>query len=642
MALSGTIYGSTNNQWIDAKIEWSATQSIANNTSTITAKLYYIRTNTGYTTHGNLRGSITIDGDTTSSVKEIWITENEWEEAATAKETVSHNSDGTKSLTISATGYINNTSLDSTSISGTITLDTIHRKAAIVSAPNFNDEENPTITYENPAGNSITTLQACISLTGAADDVAYRNISKTGTSYTFNLTAAERNTLLRATTGKSRTVRFYVKSVIGGVETLTYIQRTFTITNAAPTINPTIIDTNGTTKVLTGDETKLIRYYSNAFITTGATPLKYATLKSQKVSNGSKSLSGNGTINAVESGTFVFSATDSRGFTTTKTVNIPIVNYIKLTCDVGNNMPDTDGNYNLEITGNYFNGSFGAENNILKVYMRYKVADGDFSNWMALTPSITGNTYYAGATINGLDYQTTYTFQAYAIDRLATVYSVEKAVKSTPIFDWGKDDFNVNGSFGLRGKTVLRNNGDNNNIVLSATDATDGVFIRPNGTGSNEGQTIFKKNGDITVNGGITATGSITTNGITIGQNKVLWSGSYLMTAGHTITLSEAVSEQATGIVLVFSQYNDDSGTTANSNFSCHFVPKQIVALHGGASFSYMMSRVNFSEVACKVLYIGNTEIRGHDLNGEIIVFDGTTDINYNNGSYVLRYVIGV
>lgn len=636
MALSGTIYGSTNNEWIDAKLEWSATQSIANNTSTITATLYYIRTNTGYTTHGNLRGSISIDGKSFSSVKEIWITETHWEEAAEVKYTVSHNSDGTKSTTISATGYINNTSLDSTSLSGVITLDTIHRKAAIVSAPNFNDEGNPTITYTNPAGSNMTTLQACISLTGAADDVAYRDISKTGTSYTFNLTTAERNTLRQATSGKSRTVRFYVKSIIGGVSTLDYLEKTLTITNAAPTINPTITDTNATTKALTGDANKLVRYYSNAAITIGAAGQKYATIKSQKVSNGSKSLTANGTINAVESGSFVFSATDSRGYSTTKTVNKTFINYIKPTCDIGNNMPSADGSYTLNVKGNYFNGSFGAVSNTLTVYYRYKANDGAYTSWTAATATASGNTYTAAATITGLDYQTTYTFQAYIVDKLNTVYSAEKAVKSTPVFDWGKDDFNVNGSFGLRGKTVLRNNGDNNNIILSSDGATDGVFIRPNGTGSNEGQAIFKKNGELSLAGGLSV------NGMEFGKNKVLWSGGYIMSSGHTITLSEPVSEQVSGIILVFSQYNVSTGEAVNSNFSYHFVPKQIVALHGGASSTFFMSRVNFSFMACKVLYIGDTQIKGHDLNQSIDIVDSTTGFEYANTSYVLRYVIGV
>jgi len=633
MALSGTIYGSTNNQYIDAKLEWTATQSIANNSSYITAVLYYKRNNSGYTTHGNLRGSITINGYKQTTVNEIWISDDEWAWAATVYHTVGHNNDGTKSTTISATGYINNTSLDSTSLSGVITLNTIHRKAAIVSAPNFNDEGNPTITYSNPAGNNMTTLQACISLTGAADDVAYRDISKTGTSYTFNLTAAERNVLRQATSGKNRLIRFYVKSVIGGVSSLDYLEKTLTITNAAPTINPTIVDSNATTKALTGDANKLIRYYSNAAITMGIAGQKYATIKTQKVVNGSKNLTANGTINGVENGTFDFSATDSRGFSSTKTVSKTIVNYIKLTCDLGNNMPTADGTYNLTVKGNYFNGSFGAANNTIAVYYRYKAEGADYSAWAAVPATADGNTYTAAANITGLDYQTAYTFQAYATDKLTTIYSAEKTVKATPVFDWGKDDFNINGSLGLRGDTVLRHNGDNNNIILSADGALDGVFIRPNGTGSNEGQAIFKTNGDLSIAGNLTA------DGMTMGKNNLLWSGSADMVGSDTINLSSPVSKQKNGIVLVFSR-GGGADAPENSNFNYFFVPKYTVSIHGGAGSCFQMNTVNYSLMASKYLYIRDATISGNDLN----YTDGTgsTGVKYNNTTYCLRYVIGV
>jgi hypothetical protein len=67
--------------------------------------------------------------------------------------------------------------------------------ATITYAPNFNDESNPTIKYNNPAGKTVTSLQACISLDGSKADVSYRNIPKKGTSYTFDLTDEERNVL---------------------------------------------------------------------------------------------------------------------------------------------------------------------------------------------------------------------------------------------------------------------------------------------------------------------------------------------------------------------------------------------------------------------------------------------------------------
>ena len=80
----------------------------------------------------------------------------------------------------------------------------------------------------------------------------------------------------------------------------------------------------------------------------------------------------------------------------------------------------------VNVTGNYFSGSFGVKSNSLKVYYRYKPTGGTYSNWIAMTPGISGNTYIATSTLTGLDYQTAYVFQSYAIDELATVYSSEK------------------------------------------------------------------------------------------------------------------------------------------------------------------------------------------------------------------------
>ena len=49
---SGIIYGTTSNQYIECKIEWSSSFDIEKNRSQVSAVLYYRRTNTGFTTYG--------------------------------------------------------------------------------------------------------------------------------------------------------------------------------------------------------------------------------------------------------------------------------------------------------------------------------------------------------------------------------------------------------------------------------------------------------------------------------------------------------------------------------------------------------------------------------------------------------------
>ena len=493
--------------------------------------------------------------------------------------TVYHNTDGSKTVSASAS-FDTGVSSGIISASTSKTLTRIPRAATLTSAPNFNDEANPKIAYNNPAGSAATTLQAAIyNSDGSTAYASYRDISKSGTEYTFSLTAAERTALRNAAkNAKSITVKFYVKTVIGSETYYSSLAKTLSIVNANPTVNPTITDTNSVTTGLTGDSNKLVRYYSNAKVTFGASALKGASISSRKVECGSKSLSADGTINAVESGAFKFTVTDSRGNTTTKTVNQSIVNYIKLTCGLANTEFTTDGVISFTVKGNYFSGSFGTVSNTLTVQYRYKLVDGSYSDWTATQATVSSNTYSANITISGLDYQQHYVIQARAIDKLITIASSAKTMSCVPVFDWSADDFNFNVP--------------------------------------------------VNFNAGFT------------NDNKVLWSGGYYMTAGQTATLNEPVSAQASGIVLIFSRYDIANGSSLNEHFSYHFVPKQIINLHEGKGSVFNMATSNNSYYASKYLYIYDTYIDGHDNNGEIGT--GTTGITYNNNRFVLRYVIGV
>lgn len=369
--------------------------------------------------------------------------------------TITHNADGNKSISYSfSVSSISASYLPgSASASGSMDLTYIPRAATITSAPNFTDIQNPTITYSNPAGNAVTTLKACISLTGATDDIAYREISKTGTSYTFPLTDAERAVLRNATTGSNgRTVYFFVWTVIGGKDYRVNVTRSFSIVNANPIVTGTVTDSNDTTYALTGSRSRLIKFYSNATATVTATPQKGASINESKyvIRNGSDTWNGKThTFNNVESNAFTFSAEDSRGNVGTYTLTPAptMVNYIKLTCDTSSNRPDALGNMAVACSGNYFNGSFGAVENTLTVQYRYKLGTASWLNteseWHDMAVTKSGNRYYATAdfVIPGFSQTQSYSFQTRAKDKLSTVPSIEQSVKCMPIFHWGENDF---------------------------------------------------------------------------------------------------------------------------------------------------------------------------------------------------------
>lgn len=436
--------------YLNGRIVWSSVSNgTAANTSTVTAQIQISR-NSSVATSGTWKGSLNVGGITKqisyyASVGSSWVTID------TLTATVTHNADGSGSCYIY--GVLNGptgTTLEGTYVSGsaTVTLDKIARYASIISATNFTDESNPTITYSNPAGNAVDELQACISLTGSLPDVPYREIPKTGTSYTFPLTTAERNTL-RAAAPNSNTlnVKFFVRTLIGSNENFSYVDGKMNIVNAAPTISPSVVDTNSTTYNITGDDSILVAGHSTARVTINATAKKYATITSRKIEHGTQVLTADGTL-SVTNNPIKITVTDSRGNSATHTAPNAIVPYFNPTCSIGNNMPTTDGTFSLVVSGLFFNGSIGKTSNYsITVQYRKKTAGGSYGNWITFgSIEKPAHSYTATATITGLDYQTSYTFQARVIDALnpSGVLSSEKIVIAQPVFDWGKSDFRFN------------------------------------------------------------------------------------------------------------------------------------------------------------------------------------------------------
>lgn len=125
------------------------------------------------------------------------------------------------------------------------------------------------------------------------------------------------------------------------------------------------------------------------------------------------------------------------------------------------------------------------------------------------------------------------------------------------------------------------------------------------------------------------------------GVNKVLWSGDSWPKADQTLTLSEAVSAQPNGIILVWC-YNDYDGTGAATDYGWVFwpVPKSHVAKHNGKGVVCDGYNPTGNIHFIKYVYVSDTSIVGNAQNNV-----GTTNMNSgvtrNNQYATLRYVIG-
>ena len=439
---SGTISGSTSSSYISARIKWSSTVDIDANKSTVKAYLYYKKSSSSNSkTYGNFSGSITINGTKKSVSRSLTLSpNNSWVYAGSATVTVSHGSDGKKSIKISASGGISSTSFTSTSLSKTVALDNIPRTSTVI-ATNSNIGSATKITI-NKASSKFTHTLTCLFGATIIDIIA---VKTDASSLTWTVPTS---LYAKMPNAKSGTCSINCTTYNGSTD-IGFTTTKFTVTasesDCKPTLSPTVVDTNSVTSALTGDNSKLIKYYSTASTDSNATARNSATLASQNTTNGSKTISTEtGTFPNVENETFTFSATDSRGYTTVSTKKVTMIDYVKLTCNLTANNPTADGNMTFTISGNYFNNSFGSVSNTLTVQYRYKKSDGSYGNWINLAAITNGNTYTASGNLSGLDYESPYTFQARALDKLTTINSKEVSVKSFPIFDWSSENFNFN------------------------------------------------------------------------------------------------------------------------------------------------------------------------------------------------------
>ena len=482
MATSGESIVSVYGNQVKLRFAWwqSGNQDVANNRTTIGWELQLITTNGSISSSMSRSWSVTVNGNNYSGSSSLGnIGTNTTKGLASGTTTIPHNADGSKSFSYSFSrqfeiNYSGNW-IGTVSGSGNGTLNTIPR-ASSVSATNGNIGESISISINRASSSFKHTLKYSFNnLSGTiAEGVTTSKSWTLPTSFYAQIPNA------KSSWGRIICETYSGSTKIGSSECRfdVYVKES---TNK-PGISATVKDINNTTKALTGDENKLIKYYSKAQFSITSSPKNSASTKSINVKyNGTTYTGGSGNswtgnFSNVVTGRYDCSVTDTRGFTSSVTVNKTLIEYIKLTCtmEVGN--PTAAGECHIKVSGNYFNGSFGATNNTLTVQYRLKTNDGSYGNWITLANTLSGNTYSIDKTISGLDYQNKYTFQARAVDKLATVNTNEKSVKSTPIFDWGANDFHFHVPVSINGNEVFHSG----NCTTSA-DSICRTWRYPNG-----------------------------------------------------------------------------------------------------------------------------------------------------------------
>ena len=429
--------------------------NITANTSPVTYKLELIA-NTSYNfSQYRIGSSVILDGVTVHSQAKSWdkqysIADYGTLTLASGTTTIKHSDDGSKTISVYYGIEMDSASYTpgNLSDSDTMALTQIPR-ASTISCTTANIESKPTITIKRASSSFTHTIKYKF---GTLEDTIATKTSATSiTSWTIPSSFYAQIPNAKIGEGTLTCTTYSGSKQIGEPQTCK-LSVTTDEAKCKPTVSGTVVDTNETTIALTGSSNKLVRYLSTALCTISTTLNKNAGSITTKTINNTSVSGTTRTIEKVETGSFQFYAKDSRGYYKTATVTKDIVKYIKLTNNASAKRTDpTSGKATITISGNYFNGSFGASNNTLTV----KYRQGTSGTYTTVTPTITDNKYSATVSLTGLDYTKSFTYQVVVSDKASTVTKTLTIQKGVPVFDWGENDFNFNVPVTIKGVNIL-------------------------------------------------------------------------------------------------------------------------------------------------------------------------------------------
>lgn len=687
MAASGTIQQAIRTGY-RLQIAWTVdSQSVANNTSSVTAKVQLVSTGSSYTINSSASksGSLTINGTKYTFNFTASLSGNQTKTLFTKTVTVAHAADGTKTCSFSATCGINvtlsGTYYGDVTASGNGTFNTIARASTISSVTS-----SVAVNGTNAVTVNITRASSSFTHTVVFSVGSYsKTTTGVGTSTSYAIPQSWLNAIPSATSG---TAKVTVTTYSGSTKIGSAVSKNFTLTVPA-TVVPTI-----SSVAVADTNTAVYNYFGNMvqskskpkFTITaagalGSTITAYKTVFEGKTYTGAtptaSTITGSGSVSAK------ITVTDSRGrtATATKTWTVvaytapKIVNFQGFRC-LADGTENYDGTY-LNAAVNY-SVSAVSNKNTATYTVEYKLSSA--SAWTLLTD---GSSYALNQNIISasgfMSADSSYDIRLSVKDYFTTIRSTFEIPTAFTLLD-----FNASGKGLAFGKVselkeglefalptvfshaetpssvIYLQDGQDLNAILEPgfyaipNTAVSGTLLNKPWTGTATGSLVVIVEGNSgqrlqIAHRGTKDEGCIyersyyqsswgSWHTVHDGAGRILWSGGMYMTSGHIINFAEAASKQPSGIVLVFSEYYD--GEVKNQTFVSHFVHKRTLTEHSGSGHSFWMSTSNGTYIATKYLYIRDDGITGHANNS--LVITTTSGITLNNNRFVLRYVLGV
>lgn len=224
--------------------------------------------------------------------------------------------------------------------------------------------------------------------------------------------------------------------------------------------NTSIIDTNTKSIILTGDNTKFIKYVSTPKLTWNASAKNGATLKSQTINN----VSTTSPYQTNWADSFKLDVTDSRNYTSTYNYVLSnVVNYFypQITAS-GKRKTSTSSNIILNLNGKFFNGYFSENIKNTAIFKcEYKKKEDNEWTTIVLEPTINDDGSFSLKDFDLgeiCDYQDNWQFSITITDKITSQSSNFPIIKGDPIYYWytqnGINYFRVKGK--LKADTEMK------------------------------------------------------------------------------------------------------------------------------------------------------------------------------------------
>lgn len=687
MALSGSFSGSIRSGNYKLRVDWSATQNITNNTSKVTCVMYLVQANSwslGIASRSNNSTSI---AGTSYSWTSPAINNNGGTTTKLATVTsgnIAHNADGTKSITLSATfrigATISGTYYDVITASTTVTLNTIPRAT------------QPTLSASSVNMGSEVTISTPKASSSFTHDLAYKFAGSdwlsiaTGVSTSYSWTVPDLATSIPNATSGTVTVRCITKSGSATVGTKTVLLTAKVPTSVVPTIST--VATTEATSGLAAQFGAFIQGKSAIKATITASGAKGSTITKYSTTFQGKTYTGGTWTSSVVTNSgnlsMVTTVTDSRGRTAKKTTTVNVLAYTKpkvkeLVVRRVNEQGQADSNgTRVSIAYEYSVASLGGKNTASMTLTYKRPTETAWSSSIQNGTSLNGSGSVLSSLTFPTDYQ--YDFRLQVVDWFgaagtstymttlpsgAVIFDIKSDGKGFALFKTSEREgieFGAGTTFSNaetpKDAKALASNTNLNNLL------TPGFYVFSSAAyssianmpieGSASGSVQVIREGESTQVRQVVTRCSAAAREVWErlyysstwqawecvykGNGRVLWNGGSIMAEGATATLSQKVSNQPNGIVLVFSRYS--SSTVQNYHYNHFFVHKAFVEAHAGVGSQFLMTTDgSLSVVASKYLYIHDDKITGGSNNDKAGTASGIT---YNNEGFVLRYVIGV